>query len=139
MLLHATCVALTNRAILITGDSGTGKSDLALRLVDSGAELVADDQTMLARRDGTLFASAPDSIRGLIEIRHVGLMRLPFMASAEVALYVTLMKDDSVIDRLPEKDYMTLLDTRVRHLRLPGFAASTPAKIRAFLKYQEAS
>jgi serine kinase of HPr protein (carbohydrate metabolism regulator) len=135
MLLHASCVAIDGRAVLLAGPSGVGKSDLALRLIDRGAQLVADDQTKLTVERGVLVASSPLPILGLLEIRHIGLMRLPFLAMAHVALYVELSVLDTALERLPEPDPVFFLDHSVQRLRLPSFAASTPAKIRAFLTY----
>ena len=59
LLVHGTTVEIAGQAVLIRGPSGSGKSDLALRLIDGGAQLVADDQTELSPRDGRLVASAP--------------------------------------------------------------------------------
>lgn len=139
MFIHASAVALDGRAVLLAGPSGSGKSDLALRLIDEGATLVADDQSLLMRADDQLIASPPDSIQSLIEVRHVGLLRLPFVAAAPVALYIDLVDNPTVLERLPEKTFVTLLDIKIRYLQLPAFAASTPAKIRALLKYTEAN
>ncbi len=135
MLLNVTCVSIDKKAVLIAGPPGAGKSDLALRLIDYGAELVADDQTELKREKGVLIASAPSSIKGLFEIRHVGLVRMTPIASAPVALYIELALLHEKLERLPEQNPMILLDHPVRRLRLPAFAASTPAKIRAALRY----
>jgi len=135
MLLHATCVALHDKGILIAGPAGSGKSDLGLRLIDEGAELVSDDQTELRIEDGRLLASPPASIAGLFEARHVGLLRLPCRAPVTPALYVDLAPLDAKLERLPDGDRIFLLDYAVPRLRLPAFAASTPAKIRAFLNY----
>ena len=133
MLLHASCVAIAGQAVLLTGASGVGKSDLALRLIDSGAQLVSDDQTMLRVKEGRLQASPPSSIAGLMEIRHVGLVRMPYVKDILVALSVELTALDEPLERLPELASVFLLDHSVQHLRLPAFAASTPAKIRATL------
>ena len=135
MLLHASCIAIGGRAVLLTGSPGAGKSDLALRLIDSGAQLVADDQTMLQREKDMLLASPPAAIAGMIEVRHIGLVKMPFVESIPVRLYVELTPLDARIERLPEPDSIFLLDRPVQRLRLPGFAASTPAKIRAVLLY----
>ena len=135
MLLHSSCVAIKGRAILLAGAPGSGKSDLALRLMREGAELVADDQTLLRCEEGQLIASPPPSIEGLIEIRHVGLVKMPFLPRASVAFYVDLVSLDAELDRLPEPSFVFLLDQRVQRLRLPAFAASTPAKIHALLTY----
>jgi len=135
MLFYATCVALEDQGVLLTGASGCGKSDVALRLIDAGAQLVADDQVELRVVDGALTAFAPQSIAGMFEARHVGLLRLPYRASAPVALCVALEPMEAVLERLPEAENIFLLDHPVRHLRLPAYAASTPAKIRAALRY----
>jgi HPr kinase/phosphorylase len=135
MLLHASCVSIDKTAVLLTGTAGAGKSDLALRLIDEGAELIADDQTMIVQTGDTLMASAPASIAGLIEVRHVGLLRMAYALAAPVALYVELTPMEEKLERLPETDTVTLLGVQIRRWRLPAFAASTPAKIRAALRY----
>lgn len=80
--LHASCVAAEGHAVLITGRSGSGKSDLALRLIDRGFTLVSDDRTILRKQDGRLIASAPDTIKGKIEVRGVGILEMETVASA---------------------------------------------------------
>ena len=72
--LHASCVAKDGRAILISGRSGSGKSDLALRLIDRGADLVSDDYTIVRRVGGKLVATAPENIRNKLEIRGLGIL-----------------------------------------------------------------
>ena len=135
MLLHASCVVINGKAVLLVGPPGSGKSDLALRLIDGGASLLSDDQTLLRCENDILVASPPSSIEGLIEIRHVGLTQMPFTPLAPVALYVELAPPSENLERLPEPDAVFLLDHAVQRLRLPSFAASTPAKIRAALTY----
>lgn len=90
MLHQATCVAIGNRAILIEGPPGCGKSSLALALIDRGAVLVGDDGVDLIRASGTLLASPAPATQGLIEIRNLGLVRLPFAQAVPVALVVVL-------------------------------------------------
>lgn len=140
MRLHATCVALPHRrgwrAVLLRGPSGAGKSDLALRLIDAGARLVADDQTEIARRGRTLLATAPPSIAGLIEVRGLGIVPLPRdrrRASARIALLVDLVPPDR-IERLPEPARETLLGVDLPVLALFPFEASAPAKLRLALQ-----
>ena len=135
MLFHATCVALRDHGVLLAGAAGIGKSDVALRLIDVGAELVADDQTEIHLAGKALIASAPATIAGLIEVRHVGLLHLPYRSSVAVALYVELVSAAESLERLPEPQEFLLLDQPVRCLRLLAEAASTPAKIRAALLY----
>src|SRR5882757_3028333 len=98
--IHATCVALDGRGVLLRGPSGSGKSDLALRLIDAGARLVADDQTELRRQGDTIFARAPATIAGLIEVRGVGIIRLEPVAEAPITLVVDLVSPE-IIERLP--------------------------------------
>ena len=139
MLLNATCISIDDKGVLVTGPAGAGKSDLALRLIDTGARLVADDQTELHIENNELIAGAPKSIKGLFEVRHVGLLRLPSVASVRVALYIELALLHEKLERLPETDTITLLDRPLQRFKLPSFAASTPAKIRAILSYPFAS
>ena len=97
--LHASTVALDGRAVLLTGLSGAGKSDLALQLIDRGFTLVSDDQTILKKVGGKLLASAPDTIRGKLEIRGIGIVAMDVEQDVPVALYVELSSD---VTRLPD-------------------------------------
>ena len=107
VVLHASCVAVEGRAVLITGCSGSGTSSLALSLMAYGATLVADDRTIVDRAGPALVASAPATIHGLIEARGVGLLCAETVASAHVMLVVDLDQLES--DRLPEDRKTTLL------------------------------
>lgn len=134
--VHATCVALrhgrTWRAVLLRGPSGAGKSDLALRLIEAGARLVADDRTALARVGGGVVASAPASIAGLIEVRGLGICRLSrgqLLARARVVLLVDLVPP-AEIERLPEPAHESLLGVDLPVLELTPFEASSCAKLR---------
>ncbi|MBV8061890.1 MAG: serine/threonine protein kinase [Alphaproteobacteria bacterium] len=136
MLLHASSVVMDNRAVLLTGPSGAGKSDLALRLIDGGAKLLSDDQTELfLSSGGQLMARPPASIAGLIEVRYIGLMQLPFCGEAPVALHVVLAPEGAGLERLPQPASVNWLGQTVPELRLPSLAASTPAKIRLWLQH----
>ena len=135
MLLHASCIAIDGQGVLLAGEPGSGKSDVALRLIDEGAELVADDMTKLRVIDGQLFAGAPATIGGLLEVRYLGLLRMPFRASVPVMLYVELLTGSENPERLPEPATFSLLEQNIPHIKLPAFEASTPAKIRAALAY----
>ena len=84
---------------MLLGASGVGKSDLALRLIDEGARLVADDRTILFGKHEALHARAPASIKGLLEIRGVGIVELPVRASVKIALAVRLGKEGARLPR----------------------------------------
>ena len=140
MLVHATCVALRPRgrswrAVLLRGPSGAGKSDLALRLIEAGARLVADDQTELVRRGNAVIATSPARIAGLIEARGVGIVKLArdqLVARAPVALLVDLAPPER-IERLPEPTRERLLGLDLPVLMLAPFEASASAKLRLAL------
>ena len=97
--VHASSVAIDGRAILITGVSGSGKSDLALRLIDRGFTLISDDQTLVRRDGDRLVASAPSSIEGKLEIRGIGIIEMETASDVPAALLVELTSD---IQRLPD-------------------------------------
>ena len=106
LLLHAACVAVNGRGLLILGKSGSGKSALALQLIALGAALVADDQTQITVKNGQLTARAPTAISGMIEARFVGLLSCPAQPETKLALVVDL--DQLEADRLPPQRKITL-------------------------------
>ena len=128
-LLHATCVALAGQGVLLRGPSGAGKSDLALRLIDGGAVLVADDQVLCQPDAGILYAASPPAIAGLIEIRGVGLMRLDYLPRAALLLVADLVAPDQV-ERLPQPASCTIDGIEVPRIAVAPFEASAPAKLR---------
>jgi HPr kinase/phosphorylase len=131
--VHGTSVALGGDGILLRGPSGSGKSDLALRLIDGGARLVSDDQTELRIFGEELRMSAPPSIAGRLEVRGVGILRVPSVTSAPLRLVVDLVPA-SVIERLPEPRCCEILGRSFRVLGLWSFEASAPAKLRAAVR-----
>lgn len=127
--IHGTCVLVGGIGVLLRGPSGGGKSDVAVRLIDDGALLVADDQVQVRADGGRLMATAPATLAGLIEVRGVGIVPVPAAETAEIRLVVDLVPADDV-ERLPEPETVTLMDRTVPHLALSPFDASTPAKLR---------
>jgi RNase adaptor protein for sRNA GlmZ degradation len=130
--MHATCVALAQGAVLLRGPSGAGKSDLALRLIEDGARLVADDQVLLAAENGRLMARAPAPIAGRIEVRGLGIVPVATAAEAPVLLLADLVAPEAV-ERLPEPASETILGIALPRVALAPFEASAPAKLRLAL------
>jgi HPr kinase/phosphorylase len=133
--LHASCVALGNDGILILGAPGSGKSDLVLQLLDqpgygTGTELirgrlVADDQTVVERRGTALFATSPQPLKGLLEIRGQGIVKVDHLPEARLSLVVRLMPA-AQIERLPEAQQVN----RIAGVALPEIAVD-PSKVTA--------
>jgi serine kinase of HPr protein (carbohydrate metabolism regulator) len=130
--LHASCVAIGGRAVLIEGLSGSGKSDLALRLIDRGATLVSDDYTIVRRHGDALIASAPDTIAGLIEVRGVGLVPMSSLADVPVSLIVTISDD---VERLPaDLEREVIVGVSIPRYQIAPLEASAPVKVELILK-----
>lgn len=131
--VHATAVAVEGRGLLLRGRSGAGKSDLALRLVDRGALLVSDDRVRIERRAGALYLlpppAAPAHLRHKLEVRGLGIVSLPGIAEAPLALVADLAPGRS-LERLPEPQICRYLGAAVPLLTLDPFAASAAAILR---------
>ena len=144
-LVHATAVALLDAtkpfggriegAVLLLGDSGAGKSDVALRLIAAGAKLIADDQTALYVERDRIFADAPPNLSGGMEVRGLGILRME-RASARPVLLAVRLDGAENIARLPEPQFYALpaslqTDVKVPLIMFNAYEASTPAKIAA--------
>ena len=129
VLVHATAIAIDGRAVLLRGPSGAGKSDLAVRLIDGGARLVADDQVELRRAGECVLVTAPAALAGLIEVRGVGILRVEAATEATLALLVDLVASAEV-DRFPETRCEDVLGVAVPSIALSPFEASAAAKLR---------
>ncbi|MCH8081161.1 MAG: HPr kinase/phosphatase C-terminal domain-containing protein [Proteobacteria bacterium] len=132
-LYHATCIEIDSRGILIEGPSGSGKSDLALRLMSRGAKLVSDDYVELASKGGHLTATAPEKIAGKMEVRGVGLVDVDYTNEVRIALLIELTPRDE-IPRLPDPRHKELGGVRVPHFALEAFDSSAVDKIFVILK-----
>jgi serine kinase of HPr protein (carbohydrate metabolism regulator) len=130
--LHASSVAIGGKAVLIVGPSGSGKSDLALRLIDRGATLISDDQTLARLNGDNLIASSIGTIKGKIEVRGIGIVEMPSLSDIPIALIIDLR---GAVERFP-------LDTGARNIAgrmvpvvaLSPFEASAPIKVELALK-----
>jgi serine kinase of HPr protein (carbohydrate metabolism regulator) len=144
IFLHGTCVSFGGEGVLILGEPGSGKSALALRLIDepgygiSGvllrSELVADDQVIVTRDQDRLMASAPATLRGKLEIRGLGIVTLATPPSAPLALVVRL-QDHSAIERLPDPATFDILGMALPLVEIDGKLPSAPARLRAALTW----
>jgi serine kinase of HPr protein (carbohydrate metabolism regulator) len=125
--LHASTVAIDGRAVVISGPSGSGKSDLALRLLDRGFTLVSDDQTLLRRDGDRLLATAPPNIAGKLEIRGIGIVDMQRLSDLPVALLVELTSD---IQRLPDDSReRPILGVNLPLISIDAMTASAPSKV----------
>ncbi|HEX8442565.1 MAG TPA: HPr kinase/phosphatase C-terminal domain-containing protein [Allosphingosinicella sp.] len=130
--LHASCVAKDGRAVLISGRSGSGKSDLALRLVDRGAVLVSDDYTVVRRVSGRLLARAPANIEGRMEVRGLGILPFPHESDMPVCLFVDLNLE---VVRMPEpREPIWIAGVQVPVVALNALEASAPIKVEVALR-----
>jgi serine kinase of HPr protein (carbohydrate metabolism regulator) len=125
--LHASSVSLEGRAVLISGPSGSGKSDLTLRLLDRGFTLVSDDRTIVRKQGSRLIASAPETIKGKLEIRGVGIVEMDTASDVPVALVVELTSE---IQRLPDDARERLiLGAGIPLISVDAMTASAPSKV----------
>ena len=135
MVVHAGLIALLHReywrGVLIEGPSGAGKSDLALRALDLGFRLVADDRVELWISGGRLFGRAPDALAGRIEVRGLQVVAEPHLPFAEVLLTVRC----GTPPRIPEPQFAEHMGLPVPLIVLDPLAASAPAKLRRALSH----
>ena len=131
--IHATCIAIDSHGVLLRGCSGSGKSDLALRLIDTGGVLVADDRVNLLAESGVLCASAPKTLYGLLEVRGLGILCHPAIEKANISLVCELLNSER-IERMPENKHTVILGIELPHLIISPFEASSVIKVQLALK-----
>ena len=126
LTLHATTVAIGGWGVIITGRSGAGKSDLALRLIDRGAELVSDDYTVLTASDGVLTAAAPATIAGRMEVRGIGIVDWPYRIVAPGVMTVALGDED---ERMPDPQMIEIAGVTLPQVVIDPRWPSAPIKV----------
>ena len=131
-LLHATAVAINGDGVLLSGPSGSGKSDLALRLIDRGAVLISDDGVLMDAGDSNATLRTAPQIAGMIEMRGVGIVKMPFADGVPLRLVVDLGEQP---ERLPSDNVSTqIAGQEVAYLKLNSFEASAPLKVEHALR-----
>jgi serine kinase of HPr protein (carbohydrate metabolism regulator) len=123
--LVATRLSGTWKGVLIEGPSGAGKSDLALRLLDHGFSLVADDRVELWVSAGRLFGAAPQALSGRLEARGLDILRVPSLPLAEIVLVARC----GAPERLPDPQTTEILRLRLPLVEISATEASAPAKL----------
>ena len=115
--VHGTAVSIDGKGLLILGQSGSGKSQLALALITHGAKLISDDKVIIINTESEIILSAPKSITGKIEARFVGILKMPVLIAP---LYLVIDLDQKELDRLPKKKFMTYFDKKIPALNANG-------------------
>ncbi len=133
--IHSTVIALEDQGVMFTGPSGSGKSDLALRFLDEGASLVSDDYADVVNENGQLMARPPETIAGMMEVRGMGVVKVPHVPEISLSLRCDLMPA-SEIERLPEGPLTVQMEgIWVPRICLDASSASAVARVRFALKH----
>lgn len=132
-LLHGTTVEFNGHGLFITGASGAGKSDLAIRLIDRGAVLVSDDYTEVKSTRNTLTATVPKNIKGKIEAYGIGIIDAKNKDQTTINLVINLVDTDK-LERMPKDDTVTIEGISLPQIYLCAKHASAVAKLCLYLK-----
>jgi HPr kinase/phosphorylase len=136
VLIHATSISINQKGVLLRGPSGVGKSDLAFRLISMGASLIADDYTEVSFKNDDLILSSPSNIQGLIELRGIGIVNIPFKNKIVLKLIIDLVDKKNIL-RIPDLKSIKFENKEVPYYQLSAFECSTPEKIQFLLKLIE--
>ena len=129
--IHASMLKINNKGVLIKGKSGCGKSDLALRLLaDKNVYLVADDVVSLFIENNKVCGKAPENLQGLLEVRGVGVVKIPYVEQASVDLVINLIDNPSEIERMPKIAHENILGLEIEQIDLYAKECSAPEKVK---------
>ena len=129
--VHSSAIVLEDNGILIIGDSGSGKSDLALRLIDSGATLISDDITICEKKKNLIYLSAPSETKGMLEVREVGIITVPFVEGIILRMIVKL--EAGRLERIPQKNNYKIFGQKIPMLTINGKNSSSVVKVKVKL------
>jgi len=129
--IHSTSVVIDDNGVLILGDSGSGKSDLALRLIDNGATLISDDISICRKNLNNIYLYCPPEIKGLLEVREIGIITVPFVERIKLRLVVNLKSINN--ERFPKDSSYRILGIKIPIINIEGKNSSAVAKIKVKL------
>ena len=129
--IHSTSVVIDDNGVLILGDSGSGKSDLALRLIDNGATLISDDISICRKNSNNIYLYCPPEIKGLLEVREIGIITVPFVERIKLRLVVNLKSNNN--ERFPKDSSFRILGIKIPTINIEGKNSSAVAKIKVKL------
>ena len=126
--MHSSSVVIDDNGVLIMGNSGSGKSDLALRLIDNGATLISDDISICKKTLNNIYLYCPPEIKGLLEVREIGIMTVPFVEKIKLQLVVNLKSKNN--ERFPKDSSLKILGIKIPLINIDGKNSSAIAKIK---------
>ena len=129
--MHSSSVVIDDNGVLILGDSGSGKSDLALRLIDNGATLISDDISICRKNSNNIYLYCPPEIKGLLEVREIGIITVPFVERIKLRLVVNLRSKNN--ERFPKDNSFRILGVKIPLISIEGKNSSAVAKIKVKL------
>ena len=129
--IHSTSVVIDDNGVLILGDSGSGKSDLALRLIDNGTTLISDDISICRKNSNNIYLYCPPEIKGLLEVREIGIITVPFVERIKLRLVVNLKSNNN--ERFPKDSFFRILGIKIPIINIEGKNSSAVAKIKVKL------
>ena len=129
--IHSTSVVIDDNGVLILGGSGSGKSDLALRLIDNGATLISDDISICRKNSNNIYLYCPPEIKGLLEVREIGIITVPFVERIKLRLVVNLKSNNN--ERFPKDNSFRILGIKIPIINIEGKNSSAVAKIKVKL------